>query len=183
MTISDSFFAFQNLDVQATALKQLLAQNMVTGCTVVVNRALLNKALPIPAGAIMHDWWLALVAAAFGKIGFVDRSTMSYRQHGSNTVGAKGWTIALIVSRFKQLMSRDSAGDLLRPAVVQAQAFLQRYGSGLSAEQMTVVSGLAGMLNQTGVARMATAGRLRLGKQGYVRTLGYYWALLIARFK
>lgn len=182
-TISDSFFDFQNLDDQALAFKQLLVQNMVTGCTVVVNRALLNRALPIPADAIMHDWWLALVAAAFGQIGFVGRSTMSYRQHGSNTVGAKGWTFLLMVSRLKQLMSRTGAGDLLRPGVVQAQAFLQRYGSGLSAEQMMVVGGVAEMLNQNGMARVKSAVNLGLRKHGGMRTLGYYWALLTARFK
>lgn len=182
-TISDSFFEFQNLDAQAATFKQLLVQNMVTGCTVVVNRALLNKALPIPTDAIMHDWWLALVAAAFGQIGFVGRSTMSYRQHGSNTVGAKGWEFSLIVSRLKQLMSRTGAGDLLRPGVVQAQAFLQRYGSGLSAEHMMVVGGVAEMLNQNGVPRVKSAANLGLRKHGCMRTLGYYWALLAARFK
>lgn len=182
-TISDSFFEFQKLDAQASTFKQLLVQNMVTGCTVVVNRALLNKALPIPEGAIMHDWWLALVVTAFGKIGFVDRATMSYRQHGANTVGAKGWTIALIGSRLKKLMSRSGAGNLLRPGVVQAKAFVGCYKESLSAEQLASVGSLVLMPGQAGVARVFAAGKTGLRKQGALRTLGYYWALLTASFK
>ena len=182
VTLSASFFKFQHLDAQAASLKQLLVQNMVTGCAVVVNRALLNKALPVPADAIMHDWWLALVAAAFGKIGFVDRATMSYRQHGSNTVGAKGWTMAFIASRLKQLISGVGAGELLRPGIKQAQAFLQRYKRCLSAEQLVEVDTMAHMQDKTGVGRVMSAAKLGLRKQGVTRTFGYYWVLLTARF-
>lgn len=181
-TLSVSFFKFQRLDAQAASLKQLLVQNMVTGCTVVVNRALLNKALPVPADAIMHDWWLALVAAAFGKIGFVNRATMSYRQHGANTVGAKAWSMGFIALRLKQLISRVGAGELLRPGIKQAQAFLQRYKNSLSAEQLVEVSTIAQMLDKAGVVRVMSAAKLGLRKQGLTRTLGYYWALLTARF-
>lgn len=180
--ISDSLFEFQNLDAQASTFKQLLVQNMVTGCTVVVNRALLNKALPIPADAIMHDRWLALVAVCFGKIGFVDRATISYRQHSRNTVGAKGWNVSLIASRFKQLLSAVGAGELLRPEIKQAKAFLQRYKSSLSAEQLVALGCMAEMLDKTGVVRVMSAARAGLRKQGLMRTVGYYWALLRARF-
>lgn len=180
---SDSFFEFQNLDAQASSFKQLLVQNMVTGCTVVVNRALLNKALPIPEDAIMHDWWLALVAAAFGKIGFVNRATMSYRQHGANAVGAKGCTIALIGSRLKKLMSKSGAANLLRPALVQAKAFVRCYKESLSAEQLASVGCMVQMPDQPGVKRVWAAVKARLCKQGVMRTLGYYWALLIASFR
>ena len=37
----------------------------------------------------MHDWWLALTATAFGKLIFIDEPLVNYRQHGSNTIGAK----------------------------------------------------------------------------------------------
>ena len=35
---------------------------------------------------IMHDYWAALIAKVFGKIGFVNEPTMYYRQHGNNSV-------------------------------------------------------------------------------------------------
>lgn len=66
----------------------LMAQNFVTGCTMVINRALKEKATPFPTGIIMHDYWIALVAAMSGRLGVVDVPTILYRQHGRNTVGA-----------------------------------------------------------------------------------------------
>ena len=69
----------------------LLSRNFVTGCAAAGNRRLLEEALPIPAEAIMHDWWLALVAAMSGAIEFIDESLIKYRQHSSNTIGARGF--------------------------------------------------------------------------------------------
>ena len=68
---------------------RLLVGNSVTGCASLVNAALLRCALPMPEVA-MHDWWLALCAGAFGELVFLDEPTVLYRQHGANTVGARG---------------------------------------------------------------------------------------------
>jgi len=72
-------------------LNYLLARNFVTGCAIACNRRLLEKALPIAEEAIMHDWWLALVAAATGKIQYIGKPLVGYRQHGTNSIGAKGF--------------------------------------------------------------------------------------------
>lgn len=70
------------------AQRVLSIQNYVTGCTVLINRTLVESACPIPTNAVMHDWWLALIAASKGYIGFVEQPLVYYRQHKSNTVGA-----------------------------------------------------------------------------------------------
>lgn len=91
-TIAPSFLINQGLyhiKDSGKQLSTLLAQNFVTGCTVLINRALKVTALPFPKNIIMHDYWLALVAAASGKLVFVNETTIKYRQHGHNTVGAK----------------------------------------------------------------------------------------------
>lgn len=72
--------------VKKTSLKALLVQNIVTGCTVLINRPLINVATPVPGSAVMHDWWLALVASARGKIIYEPRPTVLYRRHGKNVV-------------------------------------------------------------------------------------------------
>ena len=88
--ISPSFMHHQNINhEERVAIKVLLAQNFITGCTVLVNRRLLDIALPLPDEALMHDWWLALCAAVFGHIGYIDKPLVKYRQHGKNEVGAK----------------------------------------------------------------------------------------------
>ena len=88
--IASSFMRYQGIRHEDhDPLKVLLVQNFVTGCTVLVNRKLLEVALPIPDEALMHDWWLALCAAVFGHIGYIDRPLVKYRQHGRNAIGAK----------------------------------------------------------------------------------------------
>ncbi len=69
-------------------LCDLMINNHVPGCAMLINDALLQRAMPIPQGVMMHDWWLALVAATFGVIAFVDEPLVLYRQHGSNALGA-----------------------------------------------------------------------------------------------
>jgi len=66
---------------------RLLFQNQVAGCTIMVNRKLLDVALPFPTVLPMHDHWLVICAAFAGKIGFVNEVTMLYRQHSANLVG------------------------------------------------------------------------------------------------
>lgn len=180
--ISASLFDYQNLDKNLTSLADCLCQNSVTGCTVIMNRSLIKLALPVAPQAVMHDWWLALVAAAFGRIEFVDRPFIRYRQHASNTLGAKGWSIGRIVQKVPVAFSRRSAADAIRPIIVQAEAFSSAYASMLSHEQRSLVDALGTMAKALPMSRFSRAARLRLKKRGLVRTLGLYWFLLIADF-
>jgi len=68
-------------------LKKMLLQNSITGCTMMCNKALMNAALPIPDSAQMHDYWLALIASATGRICYISTSTVMYRQHANNAIG------------------------------------------------------------------------------------------------
>lgn len=86
--IRNSMVRTQKFDYSSNkTIAKLLVQNCVTGCTMVANRALVKLCGFIPKEAIMHDWWLALIACAFGKLEFLDESTIYYRQHGGNMVG------------------------------------------------------------------------------------------------
>ena len=90
--ISKSFFRNRKLKHNfEDPLKVLLAQNFVTGCTILINRPLAELALPIPENAVQHDWWLALFAAAKGKIIFEPSPTVFYRLHDKNVIGPKGF--------------------------------------------------------------------------------------------
>ena len=86
--LSDSFFAYQKIDSSKKNVWHLLLMNTVTGCTAMINESLARVACPIPQEAVMHDWWLALVCSAVGDIVTLPEALVSYRQHGSNTLGA-----------------------------------------------------------------------------------------------
>lgn len=87
--INSSLLAHLRLNPQVDQpLRTLLVQNFVTGCTLLVNRPLLEFALPLPCDGAMHDWWLAQCAAAAGRIVYLPQALVRYRQHGGNRVGA-----------------------------------------------------------------------------------------------
>ena len=94
--LHESFFAHQGWDFRAVELPRLLVQNNVTGCTVLMNRPLRELALRCgdPAKMYMHDWFLALTAAAFGHVVCLPRPLVDYRQHGNNEMGASAAGLA-----------------------------------------------------------------------------------------
>ena len=88
--IADSMFSYSNIPPDST-LGQLLVQNNVTGCTMMMNRALISQAAQYLKGdkVIMHDYFAALYAKVFGCVCVVEKPLLKYRQHGDNSVGAK----------------------------------------------------------------------------------------------
>lgn len=87
--------------------QHLLFENIVYGCTAVMNRAArdLIAAHPPERGVIMHDWWCALVAAAFGRIHYDPEPGMIlYRQHGGNAVGRRRAAVAQAVGQGRRLI-------------------------------------------------------------------------------
>lgn len=66
--LASSYRHTVNGNWQRTALHWELAQNTVTGCTAMYNRALGDLLQDEPSFFVMHDWWLALTASAFGLL-------------------------------------------------------------------------------------------------------------------
>ncbi|MCQ2379658.1 MAG: glycosyltransferase family 2 protein [Victivallaceae bacterium] len=135
-----SALRFQHLDPRHLSVNRLVLQNVPCGNTMLVNRALIELALPIPADAVMHDHWLTLVAAAFGKIGFLDRPTLYYRQHGGNYYGAVHYSPLSLLK--KTTMGRRQIKYRFEADIRQAVAFGERYGERLSEHDREMISSL-----------------------------------------
>jgi hypothetical protein len=141
----------------------MLAQNLVTGCSMLANRALLDLALPLPDAAIMHDYWLALAASAFGIASPVPRPTLSYRQHASNTIGAgKALTLP---QRVRRLFVDPELSAWLPAAAAQARAFTERFGSRLTSRQSAALNAMAEINTRSAITRPFS-----LVRHGIVRT-------------
>lgn len=89
--ISEKMSTYQGLDCVNLKFNRAIIQNVVTGCTMMVNRVLRDEMTKITdyTDVLMHDWWAMLIATRFGKAAFVDTATILYRQHGNNGVGAQ----------------------------------------------------------------------------------------------
>ena len=165
-----SFCELSHLDGRRTGLHQLLAQNVVTGCTVMINRSLAELACgkPVESGVLMHDWWLALLAAAAGNVGFLPEPTIDYRQHGHNSVGAKNARSAAYL--WKRFTDRDARQVMIRTAR-QADLFLAHYREILSPEQIAMLTDFAHTADARWLRRVRVYLKYRILKYGCVRVI------------
>lgn len=76
------------------AFEVVLRRSFVTGATAAFRRELIDLALPV-APEWIHDEWLAAVAAAVGRLDFIDDVLIDYRQHDANQIGARKRTLAM----------------------------------------------------------------------------------------
>jgi glycosyltransferase involved in cell wall biosynthesis len=152
--IAKSLISYQGLEIERNSFPNLVISNLVTGCTALINEPLAEKALPIPEKAIMHDWWLALVAAAFGKLVYLDIPLVHYRQHGNNAIGAKEFTKVSVVSMplWSRILARKPSEHLIEVSI-QAAEFNRRYGSQLSGRERLSLRLCIGMGIKIGIVQ------------------------------
>jgi glycosyltransferase involved in cell wall biosynthesis len=166
--ISESFWKNQAFNPAiGQSLSRFLVSNVATGCTVMINKKLRELSVPIPQEALMHDWWVGLIAVAFGRTDYVDDVTMLYRQHCMNVVGAK-WDISIktIIQKildFKKLKQINRA-HLLKTQK-QAKTLAERYKVLLPAKKYEKI-----------VAYSDLDSKNFIMKRYYIIRYGYWWA-------
>ncbi len=126
--IHDSFWDYQRINPARTAVNQLIIENVVTGCTMMINAGLRRIVRAIHPNAIMHDQWIALVCSVFGAMDYVKTPTVLYRQHGVNQLGARRWNMIRMLKEpdYFHVGIRRMRG-LLAEKQVQAAAFYEIY--------------------------------------------------------
>lgn len=97
--------------------------NKITGATIALKKELLAYALPFSSSHnLVHDAWLAMIAALVNGLGNIPVSLMNYRVHGDQLIGiggAGGETICTII-----------APNYLPFARSLAESFYQHHPSG-----------------------------------------------------
>ncbi len=61
----------------------LIVNNCVTGCAMMMRTDIAKGAIPF-VDSLIHDHWLAINAAAVGRIEFITEQLIDYRRHGGN---------------------------------------------------------------------------------------------------
>lgn len=106
-----------------TELVQELTENTVTGGVAMINHALAEMWQETD-DILMHDWYLALLASAFGNLVFIDQPGELYRQHSDNVLGAR-----TLSKRFKKWIRPHILfavyWDLIKNSQKQARNLLQ----------------------------------------------------------
>lgn len=104
--IQESFWRYQSLiPKSAFNWKKLLAQNVITGCTIIMNANAKQVCLPFNLPHMLHDQWIGVNVAKYGKVGFLPEQTILYRQHENNVAGAYRFGFQYILTKFLHLNS------------------------------------------------------------------------------
>ncbi|MBR0085732.1 MAG: glycosyltransferase family 2 protein [Lachnospiraceae bacterium] len=132
-----SFLKHMKLPTELSNPERLI-QNNVTGCTMMINRPLLDllkKAVRGGEHIVMHDHFAAIIAGLTGKVVCLAEPTIFYRQHGINSVGAKSTASDLSVIKDRAKKGREAFQEDLNRYIEQAKYILYLYRDDIEENQ------------------------------------------------
>jgi glycosyltransferase involved in cell wall biosynthesis len=138
--IANSVWLQLNLSPKYFTLNRLLIQNIPHGCTMLINKAMKKLVFPIPKDAILHDHWIALLAAACAKHISIHEPLMLLRNHSSN-ISRKQTSVVKKIQRFlSNTFSRKEYEYFISIRVRQAKALLTHIGNSLTEENKDLLN-------------------------------------------
>jgi glycosyltransferase involved in cell wall biosynthesis len=168
-----SMAEYQKIAVHDNRFSHYLVENNITGNTVMINRVLLGFLVDVPKECVMHDWWLGLLASCFGRISYIDRPLVLYRQHGENQMGSKSGKEQYA----ERIRNQDAVRENYRKMFVQAQMFLKLYGNEMSLEQREVLEHFIKLPEKNRAEKIYTIWKYKLMKSTLIRTLGQMFSI------
>lgn len=171
--IHRSFFRYQGINPHRTKLNRILIENSVTGCAMMINHALAFRSTPISKDAIMHDWWIALIAAATGRIGVIEEPLVLYRQHSDNSLGARKAGMKNVV-----LTLMDNQKMSLSRYYTQARALVSSKNVRLSTQQVIFLNKFIGTERASARYRLFFFCKYGIFKNSVIKNMGLYYLFL-----
>jgi glycosyltransferase involved in cell wall biosynthesis len=159
------------LNPRLISTNRLLMQNVPYGCAIMINRALLESATPIPKGALLHDHWLSLCASLKGGIGYIDSALVKHRVHNANASRAKSEHKQAAGKDIRSKISNRNFHQYLFKQADQAAALLAHYGDSLKPEQKKMLEDFVLLRSTSGLQRKAIILRHQFFKNRFIHTL------------
>lgn len=151
--LNESLWKELHLHPDYFTLNRLLIQNIPHGCTMVINKAMRDLAIPVPPEVILHDHWIALLAASCGKWDYISTPTVLLRNHSQN-VTRKKTTVADKLIRFTtNLFSKTEYEHFIRIRVRQAKALQQRTSKCIDKKNAEIIENFICLESTAGFTR------------------------------
>ncbi|MCQ2496066.1 MAG: glycosyltransferase [Lachnospiraceae bacterium] len=182
-----SFFKTNHMKPKKKNLAHILMENKCIGCTTMVNQAaadLLRKTFPMDENPVTegeninpaaeydyvryHDWWMAIICAAFGHIRYLDVPTIMYRQHQNNQVGQTSF-MEYVRRRVDEMQNISKRLESTRR---QALAFYRCYGSEMRKGKRRVLKNFIRLGSYGPIRKRVCILRYGFFKSGFIRNAG-----------
>jgi glycosyltransferase involved in cell wall biosynthesis len=131
--VSESFWKSQRMNPKSETFYTMFFGNVVTGCTVVFNKAMKAEMLAMPDAVLMHDHWLALVAYGIGNVNVISSPTILYRDHQTSVT--KKSRISFPKRLLNTLMKAFGHNDYLNRERGQILLFKEMYYQKLTTDR------------------------------------------------
>lgn len=170
-TLYSSFTKYQGVNPNLSSINRLLVQNNVTGCTAMINRPLFELVKNVTAeNMLMHDWWLALTAAAFGRIEFIEKPLIKYRQHNNNQLGAVN--NKSIKGAVKIVLERTHTKKRVSMTYSQAKMFYKKYADLLPSDKVEIINKYISIPEKCKLIRIISLIKHNFLKQNFMAAVG-----------
>ncbi len=169
--IQSSLWKLLHLHPDFFVLNRLLVQNIPHGCSMVINKAMRDLACPIPEAAIMHDHWIALLAASCGRWEAIATPSLRIRNHEENVTRKQSSLLQKIQRISKNLFSKKAYEYFFKIRVAQAEALLLQCGTLLNADQIYLLNNFITLSKTKGLARKKIIFRYKFYRTTFWHTL------------
>lgn len=174
--LQDSMIRAQSHHANTTLLPEL-TENTVTGGTMMINHALAEKWFT-PNDILMHDWFLALLAASLGEIIYLDLPTQLYRQHDNNVLGAR-----TMDKRFKILREGPKSiftryWKLIHDSQKQASLIVDKYGDIMTANDLELIKCFIKIDKQPFMTRLRWLWKYGYSKNQFKHQVVFKWLIV-----
>lgn len=178
--IHPSFQQYQGIrHTENFSLSLLIGQNLATGCSMLINFALLEKCLPLPSEAVVHDWWISLIVAATGKVGYIEKPLTHYRQHAMNQIGVVKIDPKIVFDKVARTAFLAKNTQNFLDCLKQAQALATHLRALGERETADYAEKYATLLQKPFLERINILYHYEFCKQGLLRKLAFYFRVLI----
>ncbi|HEO3389688.1 TPA: glycosyltransferase family 2 protein [Streptococcus agalactiae] len=173
--LQDSMIRAQSHHANTTLLPEL-TENTVTGGTMMINHALAEKWFT-SNDILMHDWFLALLAASLGEIIYLDLPTQLYRQHDNNVLGAR-----TMDKRFKILREGPKSiftryWKLIHDSQKQASLIVDKYGDIMTVTDLELIKCFIKIDKQPFMTRLRWLWKYGYSKNQFKHQVVFKWLI------
>ena len=128
--MGSSFWELYKIKPAENDFFTVLFGNIITGCTMLINRPMLDEFIIMPLTVEMHDHWIALVGFSIGKVSYSPAKTILYRAHGNSVTNKDKVTLNKTIANFLEAWFNKKSA-FLNGYIQQVKLFKLHYGNRL----------------------------------------------------